>query len=64
MGEPISYLANIVLIYCLRTDVQDGKVGVTFGVVFEATKDSMPALSAAIHTAKKRGVIQYEGLKC
>jgi len=36
------------------TVVKDGKPTVTFGVLFAATIDTMPALSATIATAKKR----------
>jgi Costars len=33
----------------------------TYGVLFSTTVESMPALSATLACAKKRGVIKYDG---
>lgn len=35
-------------------EVKDGKPTITFGAIFAATIDTMPALAATISTAKKR----------
>jgi len=37
------------------------KPTVTYGVLFEATQDSMEALSGTLMTARKRGVVNYDG---
>jgi len=34
---------------------------ISYGDLFSATMGSMPALSAILHTARKRGVLAYEG---
>lgn len=34
----------------------------TYGVMFEMTQDKFDALSAILHTAKKRGVVEFEGV--
>jgi len=34
---------------------------ITYGKLFEATQDTMPALSATLSVAKKRGVVSYDG---
>jgi len=38
-----------------------GLGAVTFGVLFDATADTFPALSATLNVAKKRGVVSFEG---
>jgi len=39
----------------------DDKPVVSYGALFAATQDSMEALSGTLMTAKKRGVVSYEG---
>jgi len=44
-------------------DIIKGNGGsITFGVLFKDTADKMDALSAVLHTAKKRGNLDYDGV--
>jgi hypothetical protein len=39
-----------------------GGDAIKFGILFEATQESMPALAATLNVAKKRGVVHYDGV--
>jgi hypothetical protein len=45
----------------LGTQQADGSVGVSFGVLFNATVDIFEALNWTLRTAKKRKLFNFEG---